>query len=151
MARWTIAAAVIMLGWTLGVAHGTLQIQAAQAAQAQAAPDGEVTLIGCVELERDYRARKESGRGGLLGSGVGVGNEFVLSNARPAPSGRRGAAAPAGGQSADYQLSGKLEKDFLRYVGRQVEVIGKIDKGSDALSTVTVSLWHPVGDYCPAK
>ncbi len=55
---------------------------------------GEVTLIGCVELERDYRARKESGKGGVLGSGVGVGNEFVLSMAKPA--GRRGQPASAG-------------------------------------------------------
>lgn len=146
MTRWATSAAVIVLGWTLGVAHGTLKVQASQA---QAARDGEVTLIGCVELERDYRARKESGRGGVLGSGVGVGNEFVLSNAKPAPAGRRGGGA-AGGTGVDYQLSGKLEKDFLRYVGRQVEVIGKVETGG-AMSTINVSLWHPVGDYCPAK
>jgi len=146
MTRWTTAAAVIVLGWTLGVAHGTRKVQASQA---QAARDGEVTLIGCVELERDYRARKESGRGGAFGSGVGVGNEFVLSNAKPAPGGRRGGGAAAG-SGVDYQLSGKLEKDFLRYVGRQVEVIGKVETGG-TMSTINVSLWHPVGDYCPAK
>jgi hypothetical protein len=144
MTRWMTAAAIIVLGWTLGVAHGTLKVQAAQA---QAARDGEVTLVGCIELERDYRARKESGRGGVLGSGVGVGNEFVLTNAKPAQPGRRGGGPAAG---VDYQLSGKLEKDFLRYVGRQVEVIGKVETGG-AMSTINVSLWHPVGDYCPAK
>lgn len=121
-------------------------------AQAPAATrQGEVTLIGCVELERDYRARKESGRGGVLGSGVGVGNEFILSMAKPA-SGRRGQAAGAGsGPGTDYQLTGKLEKDFLRYVGRQVEVIGIVDKGDGNMERINVSLWHPVGDYCPAK
>jgi hypothetical protein len=116
-----------------------------------AAREGEVTLIGCVELERDYRARKQSGRGGAFGSGVGVGDEFVLTGAKPAP-GRRGqpaatAAAPAG----DYNISGKLEKDFLRYVGRQVEVIGVIEKADDPMPTINVTLWHPVGDFCPGK
>jgi hypothetical protein len=122
-------------------------------AQAPAATrQGEVTLIGCVELERDYRARKESGRGGLLGSGVGVGNEFVLTMAKPLPAGgRRGQAAGASGAGTDYQLDGKLEKDFLRYVGRQVEVIGTLEKGDGAMERIAVSLWHPVGDYCPAK
>jgi hypothetical protein len=122
-------------------------------AQAPAATrQGEVTLIGCVELERDYRARKESGRGGVLGSGVGVGNEFVLSMAKPLPpGGRRGAVGTSGGPGTDYQLSGKLEKDFLRYVGRQVEVIGVVEKGDGAMERIAVSLWHPVGDYCPAK
>jgi hypothetical protein len=117
-----------------------------------AARQGEVTLIGCVELERDYRARKESGRGGLLGSGVGVGNEFVLTMAKPLPpGGRRAQAAASAGPGTDYQLAGRLEKDFLRYVGRQVEVIGTIEKGEGAMERITVSLWHPVGDYCPAK
>jgi hypothetical protein len=120
------------------------------AQSAQAMREGEVTLIGCVELERDYRARKESGRGGALGSGVGVGNEFVLTNAKAVPAGgRRGQAAGTGG-GEDYQLTGKLEKDFLRHVGRQVEVIGIIEKDA-SMPKVNVSLWHPVGDYCPAK
>jgi len=111
------------------------------------AREGEVTLIGCVELERDYRARKESGRGGVLGSGVGVGNEFVLSMAKPV--GRRGQPT-TGGPGTDYNISGKLEKDFLRYVGRQVEVIGVIEKAGNPMPEINVSLWHPVGDYCPA-
>lgn len=145
MTRWTTTAVIVLASWTLGVVHGNMKIQAAQE---QAARDGEVTLIGCVELERDYRARKASGRTG--GGGVGVGNEFVLSSAKPAAAGRRGAGASPGAPG-DYQLTGRLEKDFLRYVGRQVEVIGSVGKGSDGMSTIDVSLWHPVGDYCPAK
>lgn len=117
-----------------------------------AAREGEVTLIGCVELERDYRARKAMGRGGALGSGVGVSREFVLSNAKPLPPGRRGqTVGPAGEPGTDYHIAGKLEKDFLRHVGRQVEVIGVIEKAAEGLPRVNVSLWHPVGDYCPAK
>lgn len=128
---------------------GMVTASARLSARAQATREGEVALVGCVEMERDYRARKESGRGGALGSGVGVGNEFVLTNAKPAPAGRRGQAAGTSG--ADYEVSGKLEKDLLRYVGRQVEVIGTIEKGSGTMSSINVTLWHPVGDYCPGK
>jgi hypothetical protein len=121
------------------------------AAQAQATQGSEVTVIGCVEMERDYRARKESGRGGVLGSGVGVGNEFVLSNAKPVQGRNRQAVGTSGAPGTDYELTGKLERDFLRHVGRQVEVIGTIDKGPNNLERITVTLWHPVGDYCPTK
>ena len=44
----------------------------------------EVTAIGCLELEQDYRARTDGTRG-ALGTGVGVGDEFVLSGVTPAP------------------------------------------------------------------
>jgi hypothetical protein len=117
-------------------------------AQTAAKPD-EVALIGCIELERDYRARKDAGKGGVLGTGVGVGNEFVLTNAKPASRGRT--AATAGTSGADYELTGKLESGFLRHVGRQVEVIGVLHTRDDRLPEIEVTLWHPVGDFCPAK
>ena len=138
--------------WTLALA-GAVAVAALPAlVRAQtAAREGEVTLVGCVELERDYRARKESGRGGVLGSGVGVGNEFVLTSAK-SPAGRRGqAAGPSGAAGTDFSITGKLEKDFLRYVGRQVEVIGVIENASAPMPSINVTLWHPVGDYCPGK
>ena len=118
------------------------------AAQEKAAKENEVVLVGCVELEGDYRARKEAGKGGVLGTGVGVGNEFVLSSAKPGP-GRNRAVGTSGVAPGDYELTGRLEKDFLRHVGRQVEVIGTIEKGED-IDRINVTLWHPVGDYCPA-
>lgn len=139
-----------MTKWITSVA-ALVAMSAAIGAQGQAAREGEITLVGCVEMERDYRARKDAGRGGALGSGVGVGNEFILTNARPAARGRGQAVGTAGGAGTDYEITGKLEKDLLRYVGRQVEVIGTIDKGSTGLSTINVTLWHPVGDYCPGK
>ena len=134
------------VGLALAISGLPLAAQAPEATKAN-----EVTLIGCVELERDYRARKAAGRGGVLGSGVGVGNEFVLSNAKPAAQGRNRSAAGTGAAAGDYSLTGKLEKDFLRHVGRQVEVIGAIEKGDDNMDRLNVTLWHPVGDYCPAK
>ena len=137
-----------MAGRLAGAVAGLVMVTWLPAAgQAQATKENEVTLIGCVELEKDYRARKEAGRGGVLGSGVGVGNEFVLSGAKP-PQGRRAGSQPA--PAGDYELTGRLERDFLRHVGRQVEVVGTIEKNDDGLNRIDVSLWHPVGDYCPA-
>lgn len=45
----------------------------------------QITLVGCVQSEADYRSANASGRGGAMGSGLGVGNEFVLINASIAP------------------------------------------------------------------
>lgn len=129
-----------------GVALALTSLTAAAQAPPAGAQEPEIALVGCVEMEKDYRARKDAGRGGVLGSGVGVGNEFVLSNAKPAPGRRNAGAASA---ATDYEVTGRLERDFLRHVGRQVEVVGTLEKNADGLDRINVSLWHPVSDYCP--
>jgi hypothetical protein len=43
--------------------------------------DQQVTLVGCIQREADYRKAHQGGRGGTLGTGFGAGNEFVLINA----------------------------------------------------------------------
>jgi hypothetical protein len=127
-----------------------------QANTPAAKDSAEVRLIGCLELEKDYRARVSAGKGGVLGSGVGVGNEYVLTNAMPAPE-NLSAARPkgtAGTGGTDYMLTGKEEPTMRREVGRQVHVLGTVTKsGSDSkeLQRVTVSAWHPMTDYCPGK
>jgi hypothetical protein len=134
----------------------------------RAAGPGEVALIGCVELESDYRKRKDAGRGGVLGTGVGASNEYVLTMARPAQAvstpgsqagGQSSAAGAVGtaGSVRDYLLTGESEEQLKRAVGRQIEVVGKIENREaaaddvDDLPRVTVALWHPVSDFCPAK
>jgi hypothetical protein len=123
----------------------------AGSAQAPNRP-GEVTVIGCLMREADYRAlKKDDARGGVL-SGIGQGNEYVLANAAPAPTTRR-PVGTAGQQTTDYTLTGKLEDHMLRDVGRMVEVVGmatKAEKPTD-MSRLTINVWHPVGDFCPAK
>ena len=134
----------------------------------------EVTLIGCVEFEQDYRKRMTAGRGGVLGSGVGATDEFVLTNVRPAQSevgtaGRagRGAAgattgSPAGSGGGVYTLTGPQEQNLKRDVGRQVEVVGTIENAGKPstgaeltdisdLPRIAIKTWHPVGDFCPSK
>jgi hypothetical protein len=153
-------AEVCMRTRRIGAAVGTVILAASVAPRAQEKPaTNEIAVVGCVELERDYRARKESGKGGVLGTGVGVGNEFILTNARMVPGpgkGRSSAAAPSGAARGapgiDYGLSGRLEHELLRSVGRQVEVVGVVeDDKADDLQVVRINLWHPVGDFCPSK
>jgi hypothetical protein len=131
-----------------------------------AAPDanGEVTLVGCVMREADYRKMHDAGRGGVLGTGVGAGNEFVLVNAMPLSQDeakRRAAARSAkqkmpasvgtsGATGKTYSLTGPSEKSMVSDVNRMVEVVGKIENPAVEMPIVAMSVWHPVGDYCPA-
>jgi hypothetical protein len=186
MTRYLIATAVALsIGSGIGV-----QTQAGSAAGRQgepvrpapAAPAAgvaaqEVTLIGCVEFEQDYRKRMAAGRGGVLGTGAGANDEFVLTNVRPAKAEQAGrAASTAGAQGRTgatgtsgvgsgggvYTLTGDQETNLKRDVGRQIEVVGKIENagerstGADItdisdLPRIAITTWHPVGDFCPAK
>src|ERR671913_1355499 len=117
-------AAAIALATSLAAAAGAQQTAGRQGAPvpASAQGQGEVTVIGCVEFEQDYRKRMTAGRGGVLGSGVGATDEFVLTNVPPAQSevgtgGRagRGAARGTTGSSAGsgggvYTLTGPQEQ-----------------------------------------
>jgi hypothetical protein len=65
-------------------------------------------------------------------------------------------SAPSG---RNYALTGAAENNLISDIGRMVQVVGKVDsagKASDATAAIedlprlTISVWHPVGDYCPA-
>ena len=97
----------------------------------------QITLTGCVQRESEYRRAQDAGRGGVAGTGVGVGNEFVLTDAssssattagaRPAeptnPTGTGGMAASA---KMAYELTGPNEGQVGQYVGRRVEISGTL-------------------------
>lgn len=134
----------------LGMLVLTLASPLAGQAQAPNRP-GEVTVIGCLMREADYRAMKKDDARGVL-SGIGQGNEYVLANAAPVQTSRR-PVGTAGQQTTDYSLTGKLEDHMLRDIGRMVEVVGmatKAEKPTD-MSRLTINVWHAVGDFCPAK
>jgi hypothetical protein len=109
---------------------------AAQARQVDAeAPGRQVTVVGCVQREADYRQARDAGKGGVLGSGVGVGNEFILVAASMSGSSASGASTPgavgtAGGASAsmgtDYELTGANEGRVGEHVGKRVEIVGRL-------------------------
>jgi hypothetical protein len=118
---------------------------------AQSTQTGEpVTLVGCVQREADYRRAQDAGRGGAAGSGVGVGNEFVLANTSPVGTTGRasagtttsGTATPSatgtGGTSpVAYELSGPNEGQVAQYVGRRVEIVGRLKPAAVAGSGPT--------------
>jgi hypothetical protein len=158
------------------VSAGSLQAQAkppaaktpGQRVGTGAPTAGQVTMVGCVEFERDYRARMAAGRGGVLGSGVGAADEFVLTNVRPAEVGTGGSKnkkttdSKVGAGGGVYTLTGAQEKNLKRDIGRQVEIVGTIENAGKAstgatltdisdLPRIKIDTWHPVDDYCPAK
>lgn len=130
--------------------HGILAgvvalVTVASAAPAQAQvekPDQPVTVTGCVVREADYRRVQDAGKGGVAGTGVGAGNEFVLTSATPssagssAPAAKPGAAGgvPTGTSGAlslsmtAYELTGPNEARAEQFVGRRVEISGTLKK-----------------------
>ena len=100
----------------------------------------QVTLTGCVQREADYRRTQDAGRGGVAGTGVGTANEFVLADAATASGGRATAGTSTAGSTnpsatgtagtasttAAYELSGPNEGKVGQYVGKRVEIMGRL-------------------------
>jgi hypothetical protein len=93
----------------------------------------QVTITGCVVSESEYRKAHDAGRGGVVGTGVGAGNEFILTeastgSASAASTTSPGATGTSGTSAAGtmaYELSGAGEGQLSRFVGRRVELTGK--------------------------
>lgn len=113
----------------------------APAAQEMKAPEQEVTITGCVYKEADYRRAKNLGKGGAAGTGVGAGDEFVLINAltataaatAPAPTGTSGVAAG----TEEYEMTGKNEEQLASFIGKRVEITGKLKAAETKASGTT--------------
>jgi opacity protein-like surface antigen len=103
--------------------------QAQRPAPTAGATTGEqtVTVTGCVLREADFRKAQDAGRGGVAGTGVGVGNEFVLTNAVTAPASSSTAAGTATGSA--FELTGPNEGQAASHVGKRVEVMGTLKAG----------------------
>ena len=117
-------------------------------AQASREPGKEIRIAGCVQWEKEYRKQRNDGRGGALGTGAGVGNEFVLTMVKP-ESDRKAVA---------YSITGDREKELARRVGQEVEVIGVIEDegkpGSERfgdLPRIKMTAWVPLKDSCQAQ
>ena len=83
----------------------------------------QVTVTGCIRSEAEWRAANDKGRGGAAGTGVGVGNEYVLTSASSGASSKAGAGDT-------YELTGANEKLAAAHVGHRVEVTGTVKPGS---------------------
>jgi hypothetical protein len=100
---------------------------------ARSTTGGQITVTGCVQREADYRRSRDAGQGGVAGTGVGAGNEFILADASASTSPAAGARTepnPTGtsGSSAAtaYELTGSNEGQVAQYVGKRVEITGTL-------------------------
>ena len=98
-----------------------------------------VTVAGCIQSEADYRKARNLGRGGTAGTGVGVGNEFVLINTKLTSAGASPAAGAAatgatdtGAAAQDYKLTGANEGKASQFVGKRVEITGTLTPAETA-------------------
>jgi hypothetical protein len=103
----------------------------------------QVTLTGCVQSEDDYRRAKGMDKGGAAGTGVGAGNEFVIVDASKSSS-ASGTATPAdapagtaGAAGTAFEATGSGEGDLKQYVGKRVEVTGKIKRSERSTGGAT--------------
>ena len=111
----------------------------AQSTDPNEAPERQVTLVGCVQKESEYRQMHNKGKGGALGLG-GRGDEFVLVNAFEITPGQvlpadtdMSCSAAAGGEA--YELEGKMEDHLDAYVGRRVQISGKRNEADIDVAT----------------
>jgi hypothetical protein len=98
-----------------------------------------VTVAGCIQSEADYRKARNLGRGGTAGTGVGVGNEFVLIDTKMASAGApptagavTGATGTTGAAAQDYKLTGANEGKASQFVGKRVEITGTLKPAGTA-------------------
>lgn len=117
------AAGVLVLGAAVSAAG-----QAQSSAQSSTSGADQITVSGCVQRESDYRKAHDAGRGGVVGTGVGTGNEFVLVDASKSASASSSATATgtSGSAEAAYELTGPNEGSVGAYINKRVEITGKL-------------------------
>jgi hypothetical protein len=113
---------------TIRVACGVASALSLLSAQAYAADDLKteeipISVAGCIQRETEYRQQHNAGKGGFLGFGGGLGDEYVLVNASRGADGAFGDCTTARGGEA-YELTGPGEDDLEPFVGRRVAIIG---------------------------
>lgn len=151
----TIAAGVLM---TCATAFAqTSQTPTQTSAQTGTQPETSITLVGCLQREADYRREHAAGRGGTLGTGAGLGNEFVLVNASIAAAGASTPSATTetdckpGGAGEAYELTGNRERELEQFVGRRVEITGMLKRAETepAGTAGTTGTAKPTGGIDP--
>ena len=127
-----VISGVIATGGLLLSAVSAAQTPAQEQTRTQVAAQAQqVTVVGCIVREADYRRSRDAGKGGIAGTGVGVQNEFILTNASLAPAAGSPASPAAVGTSGAgttpaYELTGANEKQAESFVGRRVEISGML-------------------------
>jgi len=116
-------------------ADASLRVNLAQSDNSSVQTNGmAITMVGCLERETDYRTRMDAGKGGKLGTGLGLGNEFVLVT---------GALCSSGNGEA-FELTGNREKELEPFVGFTVEITGQLKQAKMDPAT-----GRPTGGFDP--
>lgn len=120
---------------------------------AQESDERQVTLVGCVQRESEYRRMHGPGRSGPQGPGIGGQDEFVLIDARETTPGTTVASEAelacqmTGTTGQAYELTGKREEELERFIGRRIEITGMQKDADVAVGTTGVS--RPTGGFDP--
>jgi hypothetical protein len=123
----SVAAAAGLAAMMQLAAHAQSTPPSSSSSQERTASEQQVTVTGCIQSEADYRKAHDQGKGGAVGTGVGVGNEFVLINASMGSgSAATGTTGTAKSTATAYELSGSKEGDAAQFVGKRVEIVGKL-------------------------
>ena len=106
--------------------------------QAGSAAGQTVTVSGCIQGEADYRKAHNLARGGVVGTGVGAGNEFVLIDVKMAGAAAAGAPTGTAGAAAQaYELTGTNEGKAAQFAGKRVEITGMLKPAETAATAPT--------------
>lgn len=120
-------------------------------------PAEQVTVVGCVVPETEYRKAHDSGRGGFAETGAGLGNEYVLVRASKVSPGAAmpaaqdcssAASAPVSANDA-YELTGGHEGDVKPFVGKWVAISGKMKAAEVKTGTSGNNQPQPTGGFDP--
>jgi hypothetical protein len=123
---------------------------------AEDSPAREITLVGCVMHETEYRDTYGPGRSGPRGPGIGGRDEYMLVDAQEVTPGSPITVDPAApcppvvraGFPTSYELTGPQEKSVAGFVGRRVELTG-IQKRAKVEPVGTSGIRRPTGGFDP--
>src|SRR5688572_5721053 len=94
--------------------------QPASPSSPAAQQSSQVTLVGCVMRESEYRQATDAGKGGPANTGIGRSDEFVLIHAKKGAGPAPATCSAAKGTGEAYELVGSREKDLEEYVNKAV-------------------------------
>lgn len=127
----SIASAAAVLVVSMAAFASPQSSSPSPAAQQSTTPAGsQVTLVGCVMRESEYRQATDAGKGGPANTGIGRSDEFVLIHAKKGAGPAPATCSAAKGTGEAYEVVGSHEKDLEEYVNKAVEIRGTL-KGAD--------------------
>lgn len=135
---------------------GLWSLMPTEAAQAQehVEPEREITLVGCVMRESQYRDTYGPGLSGPRGPGIGGRNEYMLVDAREIAAGTPDVAdakacpAAPGTFPTAYELTGSREGSLDAFLNRRVEISG-IRKEATVRRVESSGNIRPTGGFDP--